>query len=55
MELKNGIKMKNLHSYIFMELIQQDVKSLIKTLGITVILTKEIQYADAILALEYLE
>ena len=30
---------------------QQDIKSLIKTLGLSIILTKEIQYADAVLAL----
>jgi stage III sporulation protein SpoIIIAA len=48
--LKTELKEKFTFLYIY-GINNQDVKSLIKTLGIPVIITKEIQYADAILAL----
>ncbi len=48
--LKTELKEKFTFLYIY-GINTQDVKSLIKTLGIPVIITKEIQYADAILAL----
>ena len=48
--LKTELKEKFTFLYIY-GINSQDVKSLIKTLGIPVIITKEIQYADAILAL----
>ena len=48
--LKTELKEKFSFLYIY-GINNQDVKSLIKTLGIPVIITKEIQYADAILAL----
>jgi stage III sporulation protein SpoIIIAA len=48
--LKTELKEKFTFLYIY-GIYTQDVKSLIKTLGIPVIITKEIQYADAILAL----
>ena len=48
--LKTELKEKFTFLYIY-GINTQDVKSLIKTLGIPVIVTKEIQYADAILAL----
>jgi stage III sporulation protein SpoIIIAA len=49
-KLKTELKEKFTFLYIY-GINTQDVKSLIKTLGIPVIITKEIQYADAILAL----
>ena len=48
--LKNELKEKFIFLYLY-GLNTQDIKSLIKTLELPVILTKEIQYADAILAL----
>ena len=48
--LKTELKEKFTFLYIY-GINNQDIKSLIKTLGIPVIITKEIQYADAILAL----
>ena len=48
--LKNELKEKFIFLYLY-GLNTQDIKSLIKTLELPVIITKEIQYADAILAL----
>ena len=48
--LKNELKEKFIFLYLYV-LNTQDIKSLIKTLELPVIITKEIQYADAILAL----
>lgn len=48
--LKNELKQKFTFIYIY-GINNQDLKSLIKTLRLPIIITKEIQYADAILAL----
>ena len=48
--LKNELKEKFTFLYLY-GINNQDIKSLIKTLGLPIIITKEIQYADAILAL----
>jgi stage III sporulation protein SpoIIIAA len=48
--LKNGLKQDFTFLYIY-GVNNQDLKSLIKTLKLPIIITKEIQYADAILAL----
>ena len=48
--LKNELKQKFTFIYIY-GINNQDVKSLIKTLKLPIIITKEIQYADAVLAL----
>jgi hypothetical protein len=48
--LKNELKEKFTFLYVY-GINNQDIKSLIKTLGLPIIITKEIQYADAILAL----
>lgn len=48
--LKNELKEKFIFLYLY-GLNTQDIKSLIKTLELPVIITKEIQYADAIIAL----
>ena len=48
--LKTDLKQKFTFLYIY-GINNQDIKSLIKTLRLPVIITKEIQYADAILAL----
>jgi len=51
--LKKELKQKFTFLYIY-GLNNQDLKSLIKTLRLPIILTKEIQYADAVLGLENL-
>jgi stage III sporulation protein SpoIIIAA len=48
--LKNELKQKFTFIYIY-GINNQDVKSLIKTLRLPIIITKELQYADAVLAL----
>jgi stage III sporulation protein SpoIIIAA len=51
---KKNIKNNNKQNFIFLYVYgvnNQDLKSLIKTLNLPIIITKEIQYADAILAL----
>ena len=48
--LKNELKEKFTFLYLY-GINNQDIKSLIKTLGLPIVITKEIQYADAILAL----
>ena len=48
--LKNELKQKFTFVYIY-GINNQDVKSLIKTLRLPIIITKELQYADAVLAL----
>ena len=52
--LKNELKQKFTFIYIY-GINNQDIKSLIKTLQLPILITKEIQYADAILALSNLE
>ena len=51
--LKNELKQKFTFIYIY-GINNQDIKSLIKTLQLPILITKEIQYADAILALSNL-
>ena len=49
-EIKNGAEQEFTFLYVY-GINNQDLKSLIKTLKLPIIITKEIQYADAILAL----